>query len=369
MSNYQVPFFDGKAVALRDSSQFHQALNEMLLSGSYILGEQVSQFELEFAKYCGASHCIGVASGLDALFLTLKAWSIGEGDEVIVPSNTYIATWLAVSMCGAKPIPVEPDLRNYAIDPDRIRQSITTKTKAILPVHLYGQPADMDAIISIANEFGLLILEDCAQAHGARWNSQKVGVLGNAGAFSFYPTKNLGALGDAGAITTNDGHLAEKIRYLRNYGSKVKYFNIEKGFNSRLDELQAAFLRIKLKRLDQDNLERQAIAHQYIQQLNSSKIDLPSTLPLANHVWHLFVIRYAKRDELLNYLLSHGIGVMVHYPIPPHKQNAYQEMRDLSFPIAEKIHKEVLSLPIYPSMTLNHVNKVVELINEFENKG
>ena len=345
-----IPFLDLKAPHEELRAELRQAFERVLDSGWYILGNEVKQFEQEFANYCEAKHCVGVGNGLEALHLILRAYSIGEGDEVIVPSNTYIATWLAASYAGATPIPVEPDERTYNIDPALIEAAITSRTKAIIAVHLYGQPADMDAINAIARKHGLKVIEDAAQAHGARYKGKRVGTLGDAAGFSFYPGKNLGAIGDGGAVTTNDPELAEKVRVLCNYGSRIKYHNEVKGFNSRLDELQAAFLREKLKKLDEWNERRKAIAVEYLRALFGCELVLPYVPEWADPVWHLFVIRHSQRDQLQKKLSEAGISTMIHYPRPPHLQEAYVELgfRNGAFPIAESIHRKVLSLPIGP---------------------
>ena len=349
----------GPHVELR--AELREAFERVLDSGWYILGNEVKQFELEFAEYCEAGYCIGLGNGLEALHLILRAYDIGAGDEVIVPSNTYIATWLAASYAGATPIPVEPDERTYNIDPTQIEAAITPRTKAIIAVHLYGQPADMDAINVIAKKHQLKVIEDAAQAHGARYKGKRVGTLGDAAGFSFYPGKNLGAIGDGGAVTTNDPALADNIRMLCNYGSRVKYQNEVKGFNSRLDELQAAFLRVKLKKLDEWNGRRKVIAAEYLSRLHDGDIVLPHVLEWADPVWHLFVVRNTQRDQLQQRLAELGIGTMIHYPTPPHLQKAYAELgfSKGSFPVAEKIHNEVLSLPIGPHLTIDSVNSVV----------
>ena len=362
-----IPFLDLKAINLRQKKEFHAALDLVLDSGWFVLGNQTEYFEKEFAEYCGISHCVGVANGLDALTLVLRAWEIGPGDEVIVPSNTYIATWLAVSHVGAKPVPVEPELKTYNINPNLIEAAITDRTRAIIPVHLYGQPAQMGEIMSIANRYGLKVLEDSAQAHGAMLNKSRAGALGHAAAFSFYPGKNLGALGDGGAITTQDAQLAEKIRVLRNYGSHVKYLNEVKGYNSRLDELQSAFLRAKLIILDNDNAKRSEIAAKYSEGLGYiDGLIIPRSDKDCNHVWHLYVIRHAKRDILKTRLEKLGVPTMIHYPIPPHMQYAYQEMGIYKgqLPLCEKIHQEVLSLPIGPSMKITEVDAIVKAVKE-----
>jgi dTDP-4-amino-4,6-dideoxygalactose transaminase len=359
-----IPFLDLKAPIEELKEETYRAIDDVLKSGWFILGEKVSQFEQAFADYCETKHCIGVANGLDALFLILKAYGIGEGDEVIVPSNTYIATWLAVSYAGAKPVPVEPDLRTYNIDPLKIEAAITPRTKAIMVVHLYGQPCDMDPIIALAKKYNLKIIEDSAQAHGAKYKGKRVGNLGDASGFSFYPGKNLGALGDGGAVTTSDNALAEKIRTLRNYGSQIKYHNLYKGFNSRLDEIQAAVLIERLKKLDEWNARRQGIAKMYLENLSEKNFVLPYVPSWAEPVWHVFVICTENRDELQKYLAEKGIGSVIHYPIPPHHQPAYQEMSTLSFPISEKIHQEVISIPIGPHLTQLQALSVVKTIKE-----
>lgn len=356
-----IPFLDLKATNLEQATELENAFSRVLNSGWYILGKEVESFELEFSRYCDTEHAIGVANGLDAIFLVLKIYGVGPGDEVIVPSNTYIATWLAVSHCGAVPIPVEPNEQTYNIDPLKIEAAITPRTKAIIAVHLYGQAADMDPINEIALRHGLKVIEDAAQAHGALYKGRRVGSLGDAAAFSFYPGKNLGALGDGGAVTTNDRNLANAIRVYRNYGSSVKYQNDVLGFNSRLDELQAALLRAKLPVLDHANARRAKIAALYVEQLTGvSEIILPFVPDWANPVWHLFVIRHKQRDTLAKKLAEAGIGTMVHYPIPPHRQLAYSELgnADNSFPIAEAIHREVLSLPMGPTLTLEQAAEV-----------
>ena len=343
------------------------AFHRVLESGWYVLGNEVTQFESEFARYCEIKNCIGVGNCLDALQFILRGYGIGSEDEVIVPSNTYIATWLAVSNVGATPIPVEPIIETYNIDPSRIQDSITSKTKAIIVVHLYGQPCNMDPINEIAKKFGLKVIEDSAQAHGARYKGRMVGGLGDASGFSFYPSKNLGALGDGGAITTDDQELSVKVNLLRNYGSKTKYHNEIKGFNSRLDELQAAFLNEKLKVLDEQNEQRREIASIYLKHLaNIDEITLPINPDWAESVWHQFIIRHQKRDDLINNLRKAGIGTMIHYPIPPHLQLAFKEMgkKKGDYPISEIIHKEVLSLPIIPGMLKAEVETVIDTVKK-----
>ncbi len=365
-----IPFYNLGAVNRRQRAEFHAALDRVLDSGWFILGQEVAAFEQEFAAYCGVKHCIGVANGLDALHLVLRAWDIGQGDEVIVPSNTYIATWLAASQVGAVPVPVEPVEGTYNIDPARIAAALTPRSKAIIPVHLYGQPADMEPICDLAAQHGLKVLEDAAQAQGARYRGSRTGGLGDAAAFSFYPGKNLGALGDAGAVTTNDDALAERLRCLRNYGSRQKYINEEKGYNSRLDELQAAFLREKLKRLDQDNDIRARIAAIYTAGLADTGLVLPQVSNWAEPVWHLFVVRSRQRDQLQRALERRGIGTLIHYPIPPHKQQAYAEiaLQAPALPLVEAMAKEVFSLPIGADMTEAQAVEVVQVFREIANK-
>jgi len=353
MSKTKVPFLDVGATYRELKPELDEAVARVLESGWYIGGEEVTAFEAEYARYVGAAHCVGVGNGLDALHLALRAMGIGPGDEVIVPSNTYIATWLAVSYAGATPVPVEPDERSYNLDPERIEAAITPRTKALLPVHLYGQPADLDPIMAIARKHELLVLEDAAQAHGARYKGQQIGAHGHAVAWSFYPGKNLGAFGDGGAVTTNDAALAERIRVLSNYGSKEKYINDVKGFNSRLDPLQSAVLNVKLSHLDEWNLRRQHLASQYNDRLKGARLLLPEALPSVDHVWHVFVVRTNQRDELRRWLGEAGVGTVIHYPLPPHLQKAYAGLSydRGSFPMAERIHEEVVSLPIGPHLS------------------
>jgi dTDP-4-amino-4,6-dideoxygalactose transaminase len=362
-----VPFLDFKAMHDNIRTKLNDAFNRVMDSGSFILGSELNAFEEEFASYCGVKHCVGVANGLDALFITLKAMGIGPGDEVIVPSNTYIATWLAVSYSGATPVPVEPCLLTYNLDSEKIQKAITPSTRAIIPVHLYGQPADMEPILEVARKYGLKVIEDAAQAHGAKYKGKRVGGLGDAAGFSFYPGKNLGALGDGGAITTNDDALAHQLRVLRNYGSEIKYHNSCKGYNSRLDELQAAFLRAKLSVLDEWNRMRQGAANSYMEGLQSDELIKPFVPQWAEPVWHLFVIRVPNRDELQKRLNIDRIGSMIHYPIPPHLQPAYSDLglHVGSLPISEKIHNEVISLPIWPFISETALRKVIESCNYF----
>ena len=361
-----INFLDLKQINLQYKEELQEAFDRVLNSGWFILGKEVEAFEKEFADYCNVKHCIGVGNGLDALHLILKGYDIGEGDEVIVPSNTYIATWLAVSYAGAKVVPVEPDIRTYNIDPKLIEEKITNKTKAIIAVHLYGQPCDMDPINELAKKYNLKVIEDSAQAHGALYKGRKTGSLGDASGFSFYPGKNLGALGDGGAITTNDSKLADKIRILRNYGSEVKYHNKYKGYNSRLDELQAAFLRVKLKYLDEDNNKRKKVARYYLENIKNNDILSPFIPDYADPVWHLFVIRNKNRDKLQKYLKQNEIQTMIHYPVPPHKQKAYESINNSSFPVSEQLHEEVLSLPISGLQDCDSSDKIIKYLNQFE---
>ncbi|MCR8844858.1 DegT/DnrJ/EryC1/StrS family aminotransferase [Paenibacillus sp. SC116] len=362
-----IPFLDLKKINLRHEEAILNSVQKVLHSGWYILGEEVKAFEAEFAEYCGTKYALGVANGLDALELIIKAYGIGPGDEVIVPSNTYIASILSVSANGATPVLVEPNLLTYNIDPAKIEEKITPNTKAILVVHLYGQVCNMEPINEIAKKYNLKVIEDCAQAHGAIYAERKVGNLGDAAAFSFYPGKNLGALGDAGAITTNDEILFKNLQALRNYGSHKKYENLFKGDNSRLDELQAPILSAKLKCLDQDNDMRRNIALYYLNNINNEHITLPYVEENAeSHVWHVFVVRTSNRSNFIEYMTQQGVQTMIHYPIPPHKQEAYKEWNALSFPISEKIHSEIVSLPISPVMDMEDVERVVEAVNEYK---
>lgn len=357
----KIPFLDLKSTYIELQSEIEAAMKRVLDSGWYVLGEEVDAFEHEYATYCEAKHCVGVANGLDALRLALLALGVSAGDEVIVPSNTYIATWLAVTQCGAIPVPVEPDECTYNIDPARIEAAVTSRTKVILPVHLYGQPADMDAILSIALKHGLKVLEDAAQAHGACYKGKRIGARGDAVAWSFYPGKNLGAFGDGGAITTDDSEVADRIRVLGNYGSRVKYVNEIQGFNSRLDPLQAAALRVKLKVLDEWNARRAAIANRYQNELKNTGLILPFVPDWAGPVWHLYVIRHAQRDTLQKQLSEMGIGTLIHYPIPPHLQQAFASTGFLNkqFPTAEQIADQCLSLPIGPHLDEASVTSVI----------
>ena len=341
------------------------AMRRVVDSGWYVLGAETEAFEQEFAQYCGARHCIGVANGLDALHLILRASGIGPGDEVIVPSNTFIATWLAVSMAGATPVPIDPDIHTHNLDVRLLESAITPRTRAIMPVHLYGQPADMTSIKAVANRHSLMVIEDAAQAHGASLAGQRAGALGDAAGFSFYPGKNLGALGDAGAITTSDTALADRLRKLRNYGSSVKYHHDFQGVNSRLDEVQAAVLRVKLKHLDLENGRRQTLAARYLDALKDTGLGLPATLANTQPVWHLFVVRTAQRDALQQYLREAGIGSMIHYPIACHRQEAYAGQPWPALPVAERLQTEVLSLPLAPYFSQAELDQVLQTLLEF----
>lgn len=380
-----IPFLDLKAINAQYRDELIAACTRVIDSGWYIAGNELAQFEQEFASYCGTKHAIGVANGLDALILTLRAWKelgkLKDGDEVIVPSNTYIASILAISANDLVPVLVEPDLSTYNLCPAKIEAAITAKTRAILPVHLYGQLADMPAIMEIAKQHNLLVLEDSAQAHGASaidktGGNRKAGNWGDASGFSFYPGKNLGALGDAGAVTTNNDELANTLRALRNYGSHEKYKNLFQGVNSRLDEMQATMLSVKLKHLDTEIVHRRKLAQAYLEGINNPAITLPvinsalsthnSALACKASVWHVFVIRCEQREALQKHLLEHGIQTLVHYPIPPHQQQAYKEWNEESYPVSEIIHQQVLSLPISPVMTDDQVQKVIEAINNYK---
>jgi dTDP-4-amino-4,6-dideoxygalactose transaminase len=358
-----IPFLDLKASYLELKNEIDTAVSRVLDSGWYILGSEVECFEEDFASFCDTNHAIGVADGLDALHLALRAMDVGPGDEVIVPSNTFIATWLAVSECGATPVPVEPDMLSYNLDPARLEEAITPKTKAIIPVHLYGHPADLDPILSIAQKHNLWTLEDAAQAHGARYKGKRIGGHGDAAAWSFYPGKNLGAIGDGGAVTTRHADLAEKIRELRNYGSKEKYVHNVKGFNSRLDPIQAAVLRVKLTRLDDWNARRKEIAHNYLSGINNPAIILPNVAKYVDPVWHLFIVRTEHRLALQKHLTDAGVSTLIHYPTPPHKQKAYA--LDVNLPLAEQLACEVLSLPIGPQLPHIDVLKIIDALNSF----
>jgi len=364
-----IPFLDLKAINAQYADELKQATARVIDSGWYIQGTECKAFEAEFADYCGAEHCVGVANGLDALTLIIKAYKeigiMDQGDEIIVPANTYIASILAISENGLTPVLVEPDINSYNIAPSLIEEKITKKTKAIMAVHLYGQVAVMDEINAIASKYNLKVLEDSAQAHGAIYQSKRTGNLADASGFSFYPGKNLGALGDAGAVTTKDKELAEVIRALGNYGSHKKYENRYQGWNSRLDEIQAAMLRVKLKYLDSEIESRKMIAQTYLNNIDNKKIMLPTLISHESHVWHLFVIRIENRTELQSHLLENNIHSLIHYPIPPNKQVAYKNWNDLSYPITERIHKEVLSLPISPVQSIEETMQIVRVLNEY----
>lgn len=396
-----IPFLELLPAYKELKAEFDDAYQRVMDSGWYLLGAELEAFETEFAAYCDVKYCVGVGNGLDALHLILRAYGIGSGDEVIVPSNTYIATWLAVSYAGATPVPVEPDPRTYNINPSLIEAAITPRTRAIMPVHLYGQPADMDPIMDIARRHGLKVVEDSAQAHGARYKGRPCGSLGDASGWSFYPGKNLGAFSDAGAVTTNDRELADRVRALRNYGSRKKYYNDYKGFNSRMDELQAAFLRVKLRHLDEWNARRRRLATAYLSALttfgqfqadggqrdsgaqNSLNPGNPLILPWvpswAEPVWHLFVIKHIKRDQLQQKLAEAGVGTLIHYPVPPHLSGAYaSDFRQIrnsetlklrnseapppALPLAEELARTVLSLPMGPHLSLEEVQYVADVV-------
>lgn len=377
MKTMMIKFLDLQTINAQYQDELKQIATEVIDSGWYLLGERVKQFEKNLAKYIGVKHVIGVANGLDALRLILKAYIemgiMQEGNEVIVPANTYIASILAISDNRLKPVLVEPDIKTYNLDISLIEQHITPRTRAIMVVHLYGQVCWSEELEVLAKKHNLKIIEDNAQAIGAEWNGLKTGALGDTAGFSFYPGKNLGALGDAGAVTTNDDELAEAVRVIANYGSKIKYQNQYQGLNSRLDEMQAAFLNVKLKYLDAENQRRIEIAHYYCANIKNKTIVLPSTIdqsPITNHqslihVWHLFVIRTSHRDKLQKHLNKNGIQTLIHYPIPPHKQQAYQNWNNQSLPITEKIHQEILSLPISPVLSMDDTQYIVEIINNF----
>ncbi|MEO9021704.1 MAG: DegT/DnrJ/EryC1/StrS family aminotransferase [Ginsengibacter sp.] len=369
-----ISFLDLKTINLEYKKELLKAFENVLDSGWFILGNYVNQFQKEFAEFCGVKNCIGVANGLDALILILEGYKhlglMKTGDEVLVPSNTYIASILAISRAGLTPVLVEPDINTYLIDENLIEQKITPKTRAILPVHLYGRLCNMSTIMDIAKKHDLKVMEDCAQSHGASINGIKCGNLGDAAGFSFYPGKNLGALGDGGAVTTNDDELAQTIIALRNYGSHKKYENLYQGMNSRLDEIQAAFLSVKLKRLNNDNQKRREIAQYYIDHISNEMIQLPykrktNVVSSEDHVWHVFAVRVANREKFQRYLSDQGIQTVIHYPIPPHKQKAYPEWNNDSYPISEKIHEQIISLPISPVMNNDEVKKVVEAANTY----
>ena len=364
----RIPFLELKPTYLELKDALDAAWHRVMDSGWYLLAGELESFEQEYAGYCGAKHCVGVGSGFDALHLALRAWEIGAGDEVIVPSNTFIATWLAVTFSGAAAVPVEPDPKTFNLDPGRVAAAITLRTRAIIPVHLYGQPADMEPIIAIAEKHGLKVLEDAAQAHGAQYKGRGVGSLGHAAAHSFYPSKNLGAFSDGGAVTTDDAVLADKLRALRNYGSKLKYYHERIGINSRLDELQAALLRVKLAKLNEWNVRRQTIARYYLNRLQGlPQLVLPLVPADIDPAWHLFVVRHPRRDELQRHLAEAGIESLIHYPVPPHLSEAYSDsgQRQGAYPIAEEQSRTVLSLPIGPHLKREAQDHVIAAIRSF----
>lgn len=362
-----IPFLDLKAAYDELADELDEAILRASRSGWYIGGPEIEAFEKAYAEYTDSKYCVGVGNGLDALILALRALDVGAGDEVIVPSHTFIATWLAVSAVGATPVPVEPLTGSYNIDVDGIKKAITPRTKAIMPVHLYGIPADMDAICALAKQHQLYVVEDAAQAHGAKVRGKRIGSHGDVVAWSFYPGKNLGALGDGGAITTNNEAIAKRVRMLGNYGSEVKYHNLEQGVNSRLDPVQAAVLAVKLKHLDVWNERRKMIADTYNHQLKNSHLTLPQVPEWAEPVWHLYVVRSGQRETLQQTLTASGIGHLIHYPIPPHLQKAYQKLglKKGSLPVAEQYANEVLSLPMGPQLDANHLQPVLEVLNQF----
>src|SRR5579864_9476072 len=364
----KVPFLELRPGYDELRSEFDAAYHRVMDSGWYLLGQELVAFEAEFAAYCGTKYCVGVGNGLDALHLILKAYEIGAGDEVIVPSNTYIATWLAVSYAGASPVPVEPNPETFNIEAEAVEAAVTSTTKAVMPVHLYGQPANMEGVVRVARKYGLKVIEDNAQAHGARYLGRRTGSLGDAAAISFYPGKNLGAFADAGAVTTNDDQLADRIRALRNYGSTKKYYNDSQGYNSRMDEMQAAFLRIKLRKLDEWNARRCTVAARYLSELDETpRLKLPIVLEAVEPVWHIFALRHPRRDELQASLAKVGIGTLIHYPIPTHLSGAYShsgwERGD--FPIAEEIARTELSLPMGPHLTADSQHVAIQAIRQF----
>lgn len=364
-----IKFLDLQAINQLHRTEYIEAFTRVLDSGWFLMGKELQHFEQAFATYCGTEEAIGVANGLDALTLIIRAYKelgiLEEGDEILVPSNTYIASILSISANQLNPVLVEPSLISYNIDPALLEQHITTKTKAILVVHLYGQLADMPSLTDVAKKHNLLIIEDAAQAHGAQLNGKKAGNWGDAAGFSFYPGKNLGALADAGAITTNDKELATVVQALLNYGSHEKYKNLYKGVNSRLDEINAAILSVKLKYLDEETALRRTVADRYLAEIKNPKVILPTVKEAMAHVWHLFVVRSKNRDDLHQYLQGKGVQCLIHYPIPPHKQKAYSEWNQLSYPIAEQIHSEVLSLPISPVLSSTEVDQIIEVVNAY----
>ncbi len=361
----KVNFLDLGAIHRKIEKEIEQACLRVIRSGHYIMGPELQSFETEFSSYCQVKYCLGVGNGLDALRLLLMAYDIGPGDEVLVPSNTFIATWLAVSQCGAIPVPIEPDADSFNMSTDAIEAQISPNTKAIIPVHLYGQPADMDEIMHIADKNNLIVIEDAAQAQGAKYKGRMVCSLGHAAATSFYPGKNLGALGDAGAVLTNDSSIADKVRLLRNYGSTEKYRHDIVGFNSRLDEIQAAILRVKLKHLDSWNTRRRSISSLYQRLITNPIVQKPVSLNHLEHAWHLYVIRCNRRDDLQKFLARNGIQSLIHYPIPPHRQACYFSYAKEKLPLAESMAEQILSLPISPSLEDDEIYYVAECINAF----
>lgn len=360
-----IKFLDLHKVNEKYRKEIDEKIKNVLDSGWYLLGKQDEQFEQHFAEYCGAKYCIGVGNGLEALTLIIKAYGFGKGDEIIVPANTYIASILSISYNGCTPVLVEPDMNTYNINPDLIEEKITEKTKAIMVVHLYGQAVEMEKIWALAKKYNLKVIEDSAQAHGAIYQGKRAGNLGDASGFSFYPGKNLGCIGDGGCVTTSDKELADKIRALRNYGSNIKYHNIYQGTNSRLDEIHAGVLDVKLPYLDEDNQRRREIANYYLENIKNDKIVMRKSYDEKANVWHIFPVRTENRDEFQEYLKENEIQTLIHYPIPPHKQKCYKEWNNLSFPITEEIHRTIISLPISPVMTDEEVKQVVEVVNKY----
>ena len=369
-ADMDIPFLDLKGINARHADELKAAAARVIDSGWYILGQELAAFEQEFADYCGVRHAIGVGNGLDALSLILRGYkalgALHDGDEVIVPANTFIASFLAITESGLVPVPVEPDPDSFNLDPSRMAAAIGPRTRAIMAVHLYGQLADMVALGKLAERHGLLLIEDAAQAHGARSGERKAGAFGHAAGFSFFPAKNLGALGDGGAIVTNDSVLAARVAALRNYGSEVKYQHLYQGINSRLDELQAALLRVKLPYLDKDIAWRRQVAKRYREGIRHPLIRLPEVIDEARHVWHLFVVRCAQRDALQRHLSAHGVHAQVHYPVPPHRQLAYPALHTLQLPVTEQLHQEVLSLPIGPTLRSEDVERVIAACQSFQ---
>jgi dTDP-4-amino-4,6-dideoxygalactose transaminase len=362
-----IEFLNLKKINAQYQQELEAAANKVISSGWYILGNELKEFEKQFADYCGVKHCLGVANGLDALILILRAYKelgmMKNGDEVLVPANTYIASVLAISANDLIPVLVEPDPQTYNLDPGEIEKKITSRTKAIIAVHLYGQVTEMKALKAIAEKYDLKLIEDAAQAHGAVYENKKTGSIGDAAGFSFYPGKNLGALGDAGAITTNNDQLADVLKALRNYGSHVKYENLYSGLNSRLDEMQAALLNVKLKYINSENARRRMIAERYLHEIKNPLVHLPVVKDMNAHVWHLFVVRVKDRSHFQDHLQKNNIQTLIHYPIPPHKQEVYKEWNTLSYPVTELIHREVLSIPMSPVLTEEEVTQIINTIN------